>query len=245
MELDILAIGAHPDDVELGCGGILLKHAKKGQKTGIIDLSQGELGTRGTVATRYQEAHAAGAILNICHRENLKMKDGFFINDQTHQLILIEAIRRLRPRIIIGNALSDRHPDHGRAGHLIETACFLSGLRKVETKDSKDGKVQKAWRPKAVYHYVQDTFREPDVIVNISDEFDQKMEAVRCYGTQFLPDGSKDPMTHISHSGFLERIKARAIEMGERIGVRYGEALNIIRDIGVEDLDQIMLPEFP
>lgn len=243
MKLDILAIGVHPDDVELGCGGILLKHAMKGQRIGILDLTQGELGTRGTIETRYEEAAEAGKILKASIRENLKMRDGFFKNDEGHQLQLIEAIRKFRPNIIIGNSLDDRHPDHGRAGNLISDACFLSGLRKVETQF--EGKPQEAWRPKSVFHYIQDVFREPDIIVDITETFEEKMASVLSYKTQFLAAGSNDPMTYISQSGFLDKVKARATEMGQRIGVKFGEGLNCSKRLGVTDLDQLLYPEFP
>lgn len=243
MKLHILAIGVHPDDVELGCGGMLLKHALKGQKTGILDLTQGEMGTRGTIETRYTEAAGAAKALKADIRENLKMRDGFFVNDEAHQRQIIEVLRRYRPEIVLANALSDRHPDHGRAGKLIADACFLSGLRKVETADN--GQAQEAWRPKMVYHYIQDVFREPDIIVDISEVYEQKMEAIRCYETQFLPQGSNDPMTYISQSGFLEHIRARDFDMGHRIGVQYGEGFTCQRNIGVSDLDQVIYPQFP
>ncbi|HET8573059.1 MAG TPA: bacillithiol biosynthesis deacetylase BshB1 [Edaphocola sp.] len=243
MKLHILAIGVHPDDVELGCGGLLLKHALKGQKTGILDLTQGEMGTRGTIDTRYAEAEAAARVLKAAVRENLKMRDGFFVNDEAHQVKIIEALRRYRPDIVLANALSDRHPDHGRAGKLIADACFLSGLRKVETSDR--GRPQEAWRPKMVFHYIQDVFREPDIIVDISDIYEQKMDAIRCYGTQFLSQGSDDPMTYISRSGFLEHVRARDFDMGHRIGVKYGEGFTCQRNIGITDLDRMIYPEFP
>lgn len=243
MKLHILAIGVHPDDVELGCGGVLLKHALMGQAVGILDLTQGEMGTRGTIETRYAEAKDAAVILRASVRENLKMRDGFFRNDETHQLQLVTALRRFRPEIVIGNALSDRHPDHGRAGKLIADACFLSGLRKVNT--TFEGQPQEAWRPKAVFHYIQDVFREPDVIVDISDTFEQKMEAVRSYKTQFLAKGSNDPMTYISQTGFLNRIQARDTDMGQRIGTKFGEGLNYSKNVAVTDLDQLLYPQFP
>lgn len=243
MKLHILAIGVHPDDVELGCGGTLLKHALKGQNTGILDLTQGELGTRGTVETRYSEAKEAGLVLKIKVRENLKMRDGFFNNDEENQLKIISILRRFQPDIVFANATEDRHPDHGRAGKLIAQACFLSGLRKIAT--TFEGLQQETWRPKAVFHYIQDVFREPDFIVNISETFQQKIEAVKSYKTQFLAEGSNDPMTYISRSGFLDRIQARDIDMGQRIGVKYGEGFNYYRNLGIEDLDQILYPEFP
>lgn len=243
MKLHILAIGVHPDDVELGCGGMLLKHALKRQKIGILDLTRGEMGTRGTIETRYTEAAAAAGILRADVRENLEMRDGFFVNDEAHQLKIVAVLRRYRPDIVLANALNDRHPDHGRAGKLIADACFLSGLRKVVTMDNNQS--QEAWRPKMVFHYIQDVFREPDIIVDISDVYEQKMDAIRCYGTQFLPQGSNDPMTYISRSGFLEHIRARDFDMGHRIGVKYGEGFTCQRNIGVSDLDQVIYPQFP
>lgn len=243
MKLHILAIGVHPDDVELGCGGTLLKHALKGQQVGIIDLTQGELGTRGTIETRYQEAQNAAKVLKVSVRENLKMRDGFFVNDEAHQLKIIQKLRFYQPDIVIANAVEDRHPDHGRAGKLIADACFLSGLRKVET--NYEGQQQAAWRPKAVFHYIQDIFREPDFIVDISETFERKMESVRCYTTQFLASGSNDPMTYISQTGFLDRINARDVDMGQRIGVKHGEGLNYYRSLGIADLDQLHYPVFP
>lgn len=243
MKLHILAIGVHPDDVELGCAGAILKHVQKGDEVGILDLTQGELGTRGTIETRFKEASDAKDLLGVSVRENLKMKDGFFVNDKAHQLQIVTVLRRFQPDIVLANSLSDRHPDHGRAGHLISDACFLSGLRKVETQDK--GEAQEPWRPKAVFNYIQDVFREPDIIIDTSEVFDKKIAAIQCYTTQFLPEGSKDPMTYISQSGFLEKIKARDLEMGNRIGVRYGEAYTCVRSLGIRDWDQLIYPEFP
>jgi N-acetylglucosamine malate deacetylase 1 len=184
MKLDILAIGVHPDDVELGCSGVLLNEARNGKATGIVDLTQGELGTRGTIETRYTEAATAAVILGVKIRENLKFRDGFFKNDEEHQLQLVRVIRKYQPEIVIGNILDDRHPDHGRAGHLIADACFLSGLAKIETTDD-DGRPQERWRPKFVLHYMQDWYHEPDLLVDISDVFEQRMESVKAYTTQF------------------------------------------------------------
>src|SRR5215203_5205133 len=189
MKLDILAIGSHPDDVELGCSGTLIAEIKLGKKVGIVDLTQGELGTRGTIETRYQEAADAAKIMGIHVRENLKMRDGFFVNDEAHQLKLITVLRKYQPNIVIGNILEDRHPDHGKAGNLIYDACFLSGLRQVKTTD-EHGREQEKWRPKYLFHYIQDRFYEPDLIVDISDVWEQRMESVKAYRTQFLPDGS-------------------------------------------------------
>lgn len=242
MKLDILAIGAHPDDVELGCSGILIKEQKRGKKVGIIDLTEGELGTRGTVETRYAEAAAAGAIIGVSARENLQMRDGFFQNDETHQLKLIAAIRRYKPEIVIGNILEDRHPDHGRAGHLIYDACFLSGLRQVKTWDA-DGKEQEHWRPRYLLHYIQDRFYEPDVIVDISDVWEEKLQSIVAYTTQFNSAAGDGPQTYISSPDFLEAISARARLLGKRIGVKYAEGFLSKKNIGIHNLDALVLQE--
>ncbi len=238
MKLDILAIGVHPDDVELGCSGAIINEINKGKKVGILDLTQGELGSRGSIETRYDEAAKAAKILGVHARENLKMRDGFFKNDEANQIKLIEALRKYQPEIVLANSLSDRHPDHGRAGKLIAETCFLSGLIKIETKDEK-GKVQEAWRPKYVFHYIQDNYIEPDFIVDISDVFEQRMEAIKAYTTQFYnPENEDDgPQTYISTPDFLESIVARARMMGKKIGVRYGEGFNSEKRIGVSGFD--------
>ena len=242
MKLDILAIGAHPDDVELGCSGTLINEIKKGKKAGIIDLTQGELGTRGTVETRYQEAADAATIMGIVVRENLKMRDGFFQNDEAHQLQLIQKLRQYRPDIVIGNILEDRHPDHGRAGNLIYDACFLSGLKQIETKDD-DGNIQEKWRPSYLLHYIQDRFYEPDVIVDITDVWEQRLEAIKAYKTQFFNPGSGEPQTYISSPEFLESIMSRARLLGKRIGVPYAEGFLSKKSIGIKSLDALILQE--
>jgi bacillithiol biosynthesis deacetylase BshB1 len=242
MKLDILAIGVHPDDVELGCSGVLINEIRNGKATGIVDLTQGELGTRGTVETRYTEAAAAAAIIGVKVRENLKMRDGFFRNDEAHQLELIRVIRRYRPEIVIGNILDDRHPDHGRAGHLIADACFLSGLAKVETED--DGVAQQKWRPKYVLHYLQDWYHEPDLLVDISDVFEQRMESIKAYGTQFnATDNAEGPQTYISTPDFLDSVVARARMFGKRIGVKYAEGFITEKKIGIRSLDALVMVE--
>ncbi|HVF81712.1 MAG TPA: bacillithiol biosynthesis deacetylase BshB1, partial [Flavisolibacter sp.] len=222
MKLDILAIGSHPDDVELGCSGTLIAEIKRGKKAGIIDLTQGELGTRGTIETREREAAEAALIMGVAVRENLKMRDGFFQNNEEHQLQLIKVIRKYQPEIVIANILEDRHPDHGRGGWLAYDACFFSGLRQVKTF-SDDGREQDRWRPKMLLHYIQDRFYEPDFIIDVSDVWEQRMEAVKAYRTQFLPDGSSDPQTYISNPGFMEALSSRARLLGKRIGVKYAE----------------------
>lgn len=243
VKLDILAIGVHPDDVELGCSGTLVNEIKRGKRVGIIDLTQGELGTRGTIETRYQEASNAAMIIGALLRENLKMRDGFFKNDEQHQLKLISAIRKYKPEIIIGNILHDRHPDHGRAGHLINDACFLSGLAKIETKDEK-GKTQEKWRPKYFLQYIQDWYHEPDILIDISDVFGQKMKSIEAYSTQFYNPRSDDgPQTYISTPDFLDSVIARARMLGKRIGVKYAEGFISEKKIGIRDLDVLIQNE--
>jgi N-acetylglucosamine malate deacetylase 1 len=244
MKLDILAIGVHPDDVELGCSGTLINEIKRGKQVGVIDLTQGELGTRGTVETRYIESANAAKIIGVNMRENLKMRDGFFKNDEPHQLQLIKAIRKYRPEIIIGNILNDRHPDHGRAGHLISDACFLSGLAKIDTKDEK-GSIQEKWRPKYFLQYMQDWYHEPDLLIDISDVFEQRMKAIEAYSTQFFTSESSadGPQTYISTPDFLDSIIARARMLGKRIGVKYAEGFITEKKIGISNLDALVLAE--
>lgn len=244
MKLDILAIGAHPDDVELGCAGTLIKHVKKGQRVGILDLTEGELGSRGTVATRYAEAAKAAEVMGLSMRENLRIPDGFYLNDNDTRLKVIEVIRAYQPDIIIANAAQDRHPDHGRGYSLVEDACFLSGLVKIETQ--RGGVVQLPWRPKLVLHYIQDRHIEPDVIVDITATWEEKVAAIRAYETQFFAGSPNDsePMTYISQPGFLDVIEAKAKVLGHRIGSKYGEGFNIAGKIGVSDLDDLYKPAF-
>jgi N-acetylglucosamine malate deacetylase 1 len=241
MKLDLLAIGSHPDDVELGCSGTIIKEVKRGKKVGVIDLTEGELGTRGTTETRYQEAAAASTIMGLAVRENLKMRDGFFKNDEEHQLELIRIIRKYKPEVVIGNILEDRHPDHGRAGWLTYDACFLSGLQKIVTAD--EGKEQEKWRPKLLLHYIQDRFYEPDLIIDISDEWEQRMEAIKAYSTQFHNTAVDGPSTYISSPEFLDSVIARARSLGKRIGVKYGEGFVSKKNIGVHNLDSLVLQE--
>ncbi len=244
MKLDVLAIGVHPDDVELGCSGTLINELKRGKKTGVLDLTQGELGTRGTIETRYAEAAAAAEIMGVQVRENLRMRDGFFKNDEAHQLQLIKYIRKYQPDVILANALDDRHPDHGRAGHLIADACFLSGLVKVETFD-QNGQLQPKWRPKYILHYMQDWYHEPDLIVDISDSFEQRMKAVEAYTTQFHTSTSDAGglQTYISTPDFLESVIGRARLLGKRIGVKYGEGFTCEKKIGISHLDALIQVE--
>jgi bacillithiol biosynthesis deacetylase BshB1 len=234
MNVDILAIGVHPDDVELGCGGIIAKHTAKGYKVGIIDLTLGELGTRGTVEIRKKEAENGAKILGASFRENLEFRDGFFKNDEEHQLKLIAAIRKYKPKIILTNAPHDRHPDHGKAAQLTVDAAFLSGLTKIVTQEN--GVSQNVWRPSVVYHYIQAYYHQPDLVVNITDSMDIKMRAVKAYSSQFHNPESNEPETLISSPEFLEFTYARALEFGLHAGFRYGEGLLTNRYIGVEDL---------
>jgi bacillithiol biosynthesis deacetylase BshB1 len=242
MKLDVLAIGVHPDDVELGCSGTLIKEIQRGKKAGIVDLTQGELGTRGTIETRYQEAADAARIIGVHARENLKMRDGFFKNDEEHQLQVIQILRKYQPEIVIANILEDRHPDHGRAGQLIYDACFLSGLRQIKTKD-REGAEQEKWRPKYLLHYIQDRFYEPDFIVDISDVFEQRMESIKAYKTQFHDPSSAEPATYISNPEFLESIISRARLLGKRIGVQFAEGFLTKKAIGISNLDALVLQE--
>lgn len=244
MKVDILAIGVHPDDVELGCSGTLINEVKNGKKVAILDLTQGELGTRGTTDTRYAEATNAAMIMGVHARENLKMRDGFFRNDETHQLQLIRAIRKYQPAVVIGNILRDRHPDHGRAGSLISDSCFLAGLAKIETAD-ENGLSQQRWRPSYVLQYMQDWYHEPDFLVDISDVFEQRMQAILAYTTQFHnPNGENEgPQTYISKPGFMDAVIARARMFGKRIGVQYAEGFLTEKKIGIRNLDALIQNE--
>ncbi len=241
MKLDLLAFGSHPDDVELGCSGTIINEVKRGKRAGIIDLTEGELGTRGSVESRYQEAADAARILGTAVRENLKMRDGFFLNDEAHKMELIRVIRKYQPEVVLGNILEDRHPDHGRAGWMIYDACFLSGLKQIKTID--EGREQEKWRPKMLLQYLQDRFFEPDIIVDISDVWEQRLEAISAYKTQFHNSGSNDPQTYISSPEFMEALSARARLLGKRIGVKYGEGFVSKKNIGIRNLDALVLNE--
>lgn len=240
QKLHILAIAVHPDDIELGCAGTLIKHAAKGQQVGILDLTAGELGTRGTPEIRLQEAAEAAKAMGLAVRECAFMADGFFRNDEEHQRRLIHFIRKYQPEMVLANALEDRHPDHGRAGRLISDACFLAGLSKIKTEH--EGEDQKAWRPKRVFHMLQDRLLEPDFIVDISEAFDRKMAAIQCYKSQFHDPSSNEPLTYIATQDFLEQIRHRDTLMGKRIGSKYAEGFICENIPGVKDLDQLLLP---
>lgn len=241
QKLHILAIAAHPDDIELGCAGTLIKHVRKGQAVGIVDLTEGEMGTRGSVETRYAEAAEAAKIMGVTVRHNAQMADGFFRNDEAHQRRLISYIRHHQPEIVIANALDDRHPDHGRGGRLIADACFLSGLKKIATE--WQGASQEAWRPKRVFHMLQDRYTEPTVIADITDTFGQKMQAVGAYKSQFHDPESGEAATYIATPDFLKHIEYRAALLGKRIGVQYGEGFVCVNTPGIADMDSLLLPQ--
>ncbi len=237
MKLDILAFGAHPDDVELGCSGTIAKEVSLGKKVGIIDLTRGELGTRGSVEIRNSESAKASENLGVSVRENLDMRDGFFINDEAHQLKIIEILRKYRPEIVLCNAITDRHIDHGKGSKLVSDACFLSGLIKIETE--LNGEKQQAWRPKVVYHYIQWQNITPDFVVDISGFLDKKMESVLAYGSQFYDPNSKEPVTPITSKTFLDSVKYRAEDLGRLVGVAYAEGFTTERYLAVNSLGDL------
>ncbi len=240
MKIDILAFGVHPDDVELSSAGALVMEKKRGKTTGIIDLTQGELGTRGTIETRYEESAAAAKILGIDVRENLKMADGFFENNEENQRKIITVLRNYQPEIILCNAPEDRHPDHGRSSAMVNDAAFLSGLLKVETFD-KNGVLQKPWRPKYVLQYIQDRYLKPDLIIDITDGIEEKKAAIRAYKTQFYdPTSTDDNQTYISTEAFFDSIIARSAMFGKMIGVKYGEGFISKKMIGIKSFDALI-----
>ena len=242
IKLHILAIAAHPDDIELGCAGTIIKHSSMGQKVGVLDLTEGELGTRGSVSERYAEASKAAEIMGLTIRENAQIRDGFFKNDEEHQKRIIHYIRKYRPDIVITNAPEDRHPDHGRAFQLVSDACFLSGLRKIETLDN-EGRLQDAWRPKRVFSFIQDRQLEPTFIVDISKEFEAKMKAILAYSSQFFQAGSNEPTTYIATQNFTEQIKYRDSITGKKIGTQYAEGFISVNTPGIASLDQLIYPD--
>jgi bacillithiol biosynthesis deacetylase BshB1 len=237
MKLDILAFGAHPDDVELSAAGTLLHYASLGKRCGIIDLTEGELGTRGTVESRYEEAAAAGQILGISERRNLRLPDGFFENNQAAKLLIMEQIRLHQPEIVFANALHDRHPDHARAGQLVAEACFLSGLRKIHT--THEGEPQAAHRPRLVLHYIQDFHQTPSFVQDVTPFVDQKIAAVKAYKTQFFDPQSTEPNTPISGEHFFDFLKGRMLEMGRPSGYKYAEGFVVQRWMGIKDIFSI------
>ncbi|MCJ8163707.1 bacillithiol biosynthesis deacetylase BshB1 [Pontibacter sp. E15-1] len=235
MKLDILAFASHPDDVELGCAGTLIAHIAAGKTVGIVDLTKGELGTRGTAEIRLQEAEDAAKIMGVSVRDNLGLADGFFRNDREHQLQVIEKIRKYRPEIVLANAVHDRHPDHGRGSELVTEACFKAGLKMIKTT-GEDGEQQEAWRPKVIYHFIQDRLITPDIVVDVSPFWEKKMETIRAFRSQFHNPDDASPNTYISSPEFLNFIESRAQEFGHAIGVKYGEGFTADRLVGTRNL---------
>ncbi len=239
MKLDILVFGAHPDDAELGAGATIAKEIALGRKVGIIDLTRGELGTRGTPEIRDMEADKAREILGLTVRENLEFADGFFINDREHQMAVIRTIRKYRPDIVLCNAIEDRHIDHARGSTLVSEACFLSGLIMIDTKLEGDDQWQDAWRPRQVYHYIQWKNLEPDFVVDVSGFIDKKMEVIAAYASQFYDPKSDQPETPISTKNFAESIRYRARDLGRLAGVEYAEGFTVEKHIAVNTLRDI------
>jgi len=235
MKTNILAFGVHPDDVELGCAGTLVAAVAQGKKVAVVDLTRGELGTRGSAETRNVEAANAAKVMGVHARENLEMADGFFQNDENNIRKVVAVIRKYQPEIVLCNAPEDRHPDHGRSSALVADAAFLAGLRKIKTED--EGKEQEHWRPSYVFHYIQDRYLKPDFLFDISDSFEQKIKAVLCYTTQFNTTDTSEPETYISNPDFLDVIKARALMFGKRIGIKYAEGYLTTKMIGVKSFD--------
>tara|TARA_R110002050_G_scaffold223338_2_gene359178 strand:- start:40718 stop:41440 length:723 start_codon:yes stop_codon:yes gene_type:complete len=240
MKLDILAFGAHPDDVELGAGATIAKEVANGKKVGIVDLTRGELGTRGSAEIRDKESAAAAQILGVAVRENLEFADGFFINDKEHQFAIIRMIRKYRPEIVLCNAIDDRHIDHGKGSSLVSDACFLSGLIKIDTKFDGDDNWQDAWRPKHVYHYIQWKNIKPDFVVDVSGYISKKTEAIMAYSSQFFDPKSNEPETPISSKNFTDSINYRSRDLGRLIGVEYGEGFTTERYVAVKNLGDLI-----
>lgn len=239
MNVDVLAFGAHPDDVELGCAGTIALSIEQGKSVVIIDLTQGELGTRGSVELRKEEATAAASILGVQQRENLKFKDAFFVNDEAHQRRVISKIRQYRPKIVLCNAITDRHIDHGKGNRLVNDSCFLSGLSKIETQDEK-GMIQEPWRPSLVLEYIQWNDIQPEVILDISGHLEKKMEAVKAYSSQFFDPSSKETDTPISSKNFLESVRYRAQNLGRLIGTEAGEGFTSKHPLSIRNLDALI-----
>ncbi|MCU0323839.1 MAG: bacillithiol biosynthesis deacetylase BshB1 [Spirosomaceae bacterium] len=239
QKLDILVMAAHPDDAELGCSGTIASHIAQGKKVGIVDFTRGELGTRGTPEIRLAESADATKIMGIHARENLEFRDAFFRNDEDHQMKLIQVIRRYQPEIVLANAVEDRHPDHGKGAALAIDACFFSGLRMIPTFE-KDGTPQTAWRPKALYHYIQDRYIKPDFVVDITAFWDIKEAAIRAFKSQFYDPNSTEPQSYLSSPEFLEFVESRAKELGHQIGTKYGEGFTKSKMMGVSNLFDLM-----
>lgn len=235
IKLDILVLPVHPDDAELGCAGVILKHIAMGKKVGIADITRGELGTRGTAEIRAKEAAAAAEILGLTVRENIGLPDGFFQNTPEYQLKVIEVIRKYQPDIIITNAYHDRHPDHGRASSLVEESSFLAGLRRIET--TFEGKQQEPWRPNMVLHFIQDRYIEPDIVIDVTEHWDKKIASIMAYGSQFYnPEWKGEPQTYISSPDFIRIIEGRAMEFGKSINAKYAEGFTSRKILGVDNL---------
>ena len=237
-KVDILAIGAHPDDVELSAGGTIRKSVDQGKKVAIVDLTEGELGSRGSVRSRYSEAAKAADILGVSYRENVRLADGFFEQDRESLMRLITKIRHYKPDVVLANATSDRHPDHGRGSDFVSRACFLSGLLKIET--TRDGVEQEKWRPRAVYHYIQDRYIKPDIVIDVTAQKQAKMNAILAYETQFYKENAGGPKTPISGKDFIDFLEARMRQVGRDIGVEFGEGYTVERPIGVSDLTELV-----
>lgn len=240
MKVDLLAFGAHPDDIELGAGATIAKFIHEGKTVGAVDLTEGELGTRGSAQIRYQESSAAAKILGLSFRHNLQLADGFFKNDRESQLIVIQMIRKYRPDMVLCNAIDDRHIDHAKGSHLVSDACFLSGLLKIETLDPETGEPQMHWRPKVVYHYIQWKNINPDFVVNITGFLDIKMESIKAYGSQIYDPKSEAPQTPISSKNFLDSVEYRARDLGRLIGVEAAEGFTVERFVAVESLSDLI-----
>ena len=238
MKLDILAFGAHPDDVELGCGATIAKEVSLGKKVGIVDLTRGELGTRGSAELRDVEAANAAKILGVSVRENLKFEDGFFTNDKKHQLAIIKMIRKYKPDVVLCNPIDDRHIDHPKGSKLVSDACFLSGLLKIETEIG--GEKQEKWRPKQVYHYIQWKNIEPDFVVNVTGFIDVKLKSVLAYTSQFYNSNSNEPETPITSKNFTDSVVYRARDLGRLINVECAEGFTSERYVAVENLSKII-----
>ena len=238
MKLDILVFAAHPDDAELSCSGTIISHIKQGKKVGMVDFTKGELGTRGNPETRMREAEQAAAILGLSVRKNLGFEDIYFKNNKDHQLEVVKMIRKFQPEIVLANAIEDRHPDHPKASQLTVQACFMAGLKMIETHS--DSESQSAWRPKSVYHYIQSNFIKPDVIVDVSEYWDQRMASVRAFKSQFFDPNNNEPDTFISSAQFMELLEARATEFGKSIGVKYGEGFTVDKNMGVRNLFDLL-----
>lgn len=237
-KLDILVFAVHPDDAELGCSGTILREISIGRKVGIVDFTQGELGTRGNGTLRLEEAAKSSQILGLSARENLGFRDGFFENDEAHKLKCVEKIRKYRPEVMLINSKSDRHPDHNRAHNLSLESIFLSGLRKINTLDG--GHEQEAWRPKLVLSYIQDTYNSPEIVVDITDFYDRKLEAIMAFKSQFYDPNSDEPESYISSNDFLNFLEGRARDMGHKIGVTFGEGFNTVRPVKVNSMFDIL-----